>query len=192
MKNRTFWKCSVKLSLAGLLLVSCVGSVLGSQYSDLVQSDGALGYYRLNDSLVRANINTNSGSLGATGNATNTFTLHQFPGALAGDGDKSQFFDTGNSFAMIPYNAALNPDNTKPFTVEAWYYPASDQINGGQCTINNRLAGSAPDRMGWVVFQRAPDASYTGKGGFEGVGWNFRMYRGSGSSSGLDVISGVP
>jgi hypothetical protein len=192
MKNRTFWKCSVKLSLAGLLLVSCVGSVLGSQYSDLVQSDGALGYYRLNDSLVRANINTNSGSLGAAGNATNTFTLHQFPGALAGDGDKSQFFDTGNSFAMIPYNAALNPDNTKPFTVEAWYYPASDQINGGQCTINNRLAGSAPDRMGWVVFQRAPDASYTGKGGFEGVGWNFRMYRGSGSSSGLDVISGVP
>ena len=93
---------------------------------------------------------------------------------------------------MVPYSAGLNPDNTKPFTMEAWFYPASDQINGGQCTINNRLAGSAANRSGWVIFQRAPDASYTGKSGFEGIGWNFRMYRGSGGSTGLDVATGVP
>src|SRR5262249_17934888 len=123
---------------------------------------------------------------------TNTYNLHIFPGAIAGDGDKSQFFDTGTSYGMIPFNAAMNPDNTQPFTVEAWYYPASDQINGGQCTINNRLAGSATDRTGWVVFQRAPDNSYNGKGGFEGVGWNFRMYRGIGTGNGLDVVSQVP
>src|SRR6185369_14161917 len=163
-----------------------------SPYATAVQGDGAMAYYRFSDSLLRSNTNLNRGSAGAVGDATNTFNVHAFPGTLAGNGDRSQFFDTGSSWAMIPYNSPLNPDNTKPFTVEAWYYPASDQISGGQCTINNRLAGGAPDRMGWVVFQRAPDLSYTGKGGFEGVGWNFRMYRGSGSSTGLDVISQVP
>lgn len=45
------------------------------------------------------------------------------------------------------------------------------------------------NRRGWVFFQRKPDASYAGG---EGVGWNFRMFRGAGSSSGLDVLSGVP
>jgi hypothetical protein len=193
MKNRIIvGKRPVMVSLAALLVISGIaGRALGDQYADLVKSDGALGYYRFNDGLTRANINTNSGSLGAAANATNTYNLHIFPGAIAGDSDKSQFFDTGTSYAMIPYNAAMNSDNTKPFTVEAWYYPASDQIGGGQCTINNRLANAA-DRMGWVVFQRAPDASYAGKVGFEGVGWNFRMFRGSGSATGLDVISQVP
>ena len=174
------------------LLFSAISLHASSPYAALVQGDGALAYYRFGDSPVRSNIFFNSASSGATGNATNTFNVHAFPGALVGSGNKSEFFDTGTSYAMIPYNAALNPDNTKPFTVEAWFYPASDQINGGQCPINNRLAGSAPDRTGWVFFQRAPDATYTGKPGFEGVGWNCRMYRGGGSSSGLDVISQVP
>jgi hypothetical protein len=161
-------------------------------YQSAVLSDKPVAYYSLDQSPQLTNVHTNSGSLGSPGSATNTFNVHAFPGAIAGSGDGSQFFDTGASYAMIPYNAALNPDNTKPFTVEAWYYPASDQINGGQCTLNNRLAVSGADRTGWVVFQRAPDESYTGRSGFEGIGWNFRMYRGSGSSSGLDVTSGVP
>ena len=175
-----------------LALSSGAGFCASAPYAAMVEGDGALAYYRFSDSLTRDNVNLNSGSIGAAGNATNTYNLRAFAGAIVGDGNKSQFFDTGTAYAMIPYNAAMNPDNTKPFTLEAWFYPASDQINGGQCTINNRLAGSAPDRMGWVMFQRAPDDSYNGKGGFEGVGWNFRMYRGSGGSSGLDVVSQVP
>ena len=43
-----------------------------------------------------------------------------------------------------------------------------------------------------MFFQRSPDNTYDGKPGNEGIGWNCRMYRGSGSSSGLDVVSGVP
>lgn len=168
------------------------GPCADAPYAAAVQGDGALAYYRFNDRLVRTNIHFNSGSSGGAGNATNTYNVHAFPGALAGSGDQSQFFDTGTSWAMIPYHAAMNPDNTKPFTVEAWFCPASDQIDAGQCPLNNRLAGSAPNRTGWVFFQRAPDDTYAGKPGYEGVGWNCRMYRGSGSSSGLDVVSGVP
>src|SRR4029079_14640393 len=80
--------------------------------------------------------------------------------------------------------------NTTPFTMEAWLYPGSDQINSGQCPINNRYAYSGAQRDGWVIFQRAHDTSYSGKGGFEGVGWNFRMYNLVGT--GLDVTSQVP
>ena len=166
-------------------------SVTRGDYPTQVLQDGPLAYYRFNDSLVRNNVNANSSGLGAAANATNTFNLHPFPGTLAGDGNRSRFFDT-TGWSMIPYNAVLNPGNTRPFTIEAWFYPASDQINGGQCPLNNRLAGSAPNRSGWVFFQRSPDATYKGKSGDEGIGWNCRMYRGSGSSSGLDVVSQVP
>jgi hypothetical protein len=182
-----------RVRLAVAFSLSAVnGFCADSSYATAVQSDGAVAYYRFSDSLIRSNIHVNSGSLAAAGNATNTYNVHAFPGALANDGDKSQFFDSATSYAMIPYNAALNPDNSKPFTIEAWFYPASDQINGGQCTLNNRLAGSAPDRTGWVFFQRSPNDTYEGKTGHEGIGWNCRMYRGSGSSSGLDVVSQVP
>jgi len=169
-------------------------------YSAVVQGDGALAYYRFEDSLIRNNINVNSGSLGAAGNLTNTAYVHAFPGAIVGDPDRSQFFDTVDgsttappSWGMIPYNAAFNPDNTRPFTVEAWFYPASDQINSGQCPVNNRLAGSAANRTGWVIFQRAPDLSYASKSGYEGVGWDFRMYNFvSGTSGALEVTNAVP
>jgi hypothetical protein len=168
--------------------------IRAADYAATVLSDQPKAYYRLNDDTSRSPINKNSGSLGTAGNATNdlpTGVLHPFPGAIAGDGNRSEFFDFSTR-TEIPWNAALNPPNTQPFTIEAWFYPASDQINGGQCPINNRYAPSGANRQGWVFFQRAPNADYNGKPGFEGVGWNCRMYRGSGSSSGLDVISQVP
>ena len=159
-------------------------------YPAAVGGDAPLAYYRFQDSPVRNHLNANSGSLGAPGNATNINT-RAWAGALRGDGNPAQFFDA-TAWTVIPWNATLNPENTQPFTVEAWFYPASDQINGGQCALNNRTVYSGLDRQGWVVFQRAPDFSYEGKAGYEGVGWNFRMYRGSGSSAGLDVVSAVP
>ncbi|MBM3841145.1 MAG: LamG domain-containing protein [Verrucomicrobia bacterium] len=180
--------------LAGAVLAAFAASDSLADYPSTVLSDSPLGYYRFNDDTSRVSVNKNSGSLGASGNATNDLpVVRPFPGAIAGNGNRSSFFDFA-SRTIIPWNAALNPANTQPFTVEAWLYPASDQINGGQCPINNRYAysTSTPGRQGWVFFQRAPDLSYSGKPGYEGVGWNFRMYRGSGGSSGVDVTSQVP
>lgn len=71
-------------------------------------------------------------------------------------------------------------------------YPTSDRIDVGQAVIMNRYSYPGVDRQGWVLFQRAPNSTYAGRPGFEGVGWNFRMYTGSGSSSGLEVTSGTP
>lgn len=190
----THQTCRIPLCFLGALLIlpASFSFCANAPYADAVRADGALAYYRFNDVTNRGNLFANQGSAGVAAGATNTFEVKAFPGALVAEADASQFFDTGGSFAMIPFNAALNPDNTKPFTVEAWFYPASDQISSGQCPMNNRLAVSGADRTGWVIFQRAPDSSYEGKSGFEGVGWDFRMYRGSGSSSGLDVVSQVP
>ena len=177
--------------LAATFLLSPVTSLrAGPAYADAVTGDGAVAYYRFSDSLARGNVNANSGSAGSAGNATN-YHAHAFSGALAGAGDSSQFYDS-TGWAMIPYDAALNPPNTAPFTVEAWFYPASDQISAGQCPINNRYAYSGVNRQGWVFFQRAQDDSFTGRSGFEGVGWNFRMYNENGGSGALDVTSGVP
>jgi hypothetical protein len=180
--------------IAAILILLAASLVKGADYSGTVIADGPLAYYRFGDDTNRSPINRNSGSLGATGNATNdlpTGVVHSFPGALAGDGNSAVFFDFSTR-TEIPWNAALNPTNDQPFTIEAWFYPASDQINAGQCPINNRYAPSGADRQGWVFFQRAPNQDYVGKPGFEGVGWNCRMYRGSGGSSGLDVVSQVP
>ena len=174
--------------LGRFLLVAALSapavSVTRADYASAVLGDGPRAYYRLDDETSRSNTNKNSGSLGASGDFTNTFNVNSFPGAIAGSANRSLFFDNGTSYGMIPFNAALNHDNTQAFTIEAWFYPASDQINGGQCPANNRVSSGFPDRTGWVFFQRAPNLDYVGRPGYEGVGWNCRMYRGSGSSSG--------
>lgn len=167
-------------------------ATMRADYPSAVLSDGPSAYYRFNDDTGRSDVNRNLGSLGAAGNLTNTSNLKTIPGAIAGSGGRAQFFDTGNAYGMIPFNAALNPDASKPFTIEAWFYPASDQISSGMCPLNNRVSSGVTDRTGWVFFQRAPSSLYEGKSGFEGVGWNCRMYRASGGSSGLDVTSQVP
>lgn len=177
-------------SALALMAVVAGGEIQAQDYPAAVLRDNPLAYYRLNDSLVRSAVNVNSGSLGTAGNATN-INAQPFPGGLAGDGNLSQFYNS-TAWAEIPWNAALNPTNTQPFTMEAWLYPASDQISGGQAAIMNRYSYSGVDRQGWVIFQRSPNDTYANAPGNEGIGWNFRMYRGSGSSSGLDVVSQVP
>jgi len=165
-----------------------------------VLSDNPKAYYRLNDSTVRAPINVNSGTLGAAGNATNdamffkggslpTGTVHPFPGAIVGDGNRSEFFDF-TTRTEIPFNPAFNTPNTQPFTVEAWFYPASDQTGTGQAPINNRYTAGS-NRQGWTFFQRRPDnISYVP--GDSGLGWNFRMYNGVGGATPMDIQSLVP
>ncbi len=185
-------RAMVRWSLPALGVFLASGPSLHADYASLVLSDNPKAYYRFNDDTTRSVINSNSGSVGAAGNLTNTLNVKSIPGAIAGSGNRARFYDTGTSYGMIPFNAAVNPDNTQPFTIEAWLYPASDQIDTGMCPINNRVSSGFPDRTGWVFFQRAPSLDYNGRSGYEGVGWNCRMYRGSGGSSGLDVTSQVP
>jgi hypothetical protein len=170
-----------------------------ADYKSLVLSDNPKAYYRLNDSTVRSPINVNSGTLGPAGNATNdgmffkggsnpTGVVHPFPGAIVGDGDRAEFFDSSTR-TEVPFNPAFNTPNTQPFTVEAWFYPATDQTGSGMAPINNRYTLGA-NRQGWTFFQRRPDSSYTP--GDNGLGWNFRMYNGVGGAAPMDVQSAVP
>lgn len=180
-------------ALATLVAVAatagCPGFLRAADYSNEVLADSPAAYYRLGDSNAKGTVNVNSGSAGAAANATqNLGRVHTMPGAIVGDSGRAAFFDF-TSRTEIPWNAALNPAANQPFTIEAWFYPASDQTATGQCPINNRYAWSGVDRQGWVFFQRKPDETYEGS---EPVGWNFRMFRGSGGSTGLDVVSRVP
>ena len=168
-----------------------ITQVARADYQSTVLGDAPKAFYRLNDDTSRTLINKNSGSLGTAGNATNDLVaagnVHPFSGAIVGDGNRAEFFDS-NTRTEIPFNAALNPPNTEPFTIEAWLYPASDLTSNGQSPLANRWTLVAP-RQGWVFFQRKPDSSYNGT---EAVGWNCRMYNGIGTSKRLDVTSLVP
>src|SRR5207302_7290124 len=156
------------LIAAALVLVAIAAA--RADYPSLILSDNPKAYYRLNDPTARVASNKNSGSLGAAGNATNdlmyfkggqlpTGIVHPFPGAIVGDGNRSEFFDY-TTRTEIPWNAAFNTPNTQPFTIEAWLYPATDQTSPGMAPINNRYT-SGPNRQGWTFFQRRQDATYT-------------------------------
>jgi hypothetical protein len=181
-------RSSLGWSLAAACLATLPPFASASDYARSVITDGPATYHRLGDSPVRGTNNLSSGLAAGVVASQNLGRVHTMPGAIVGDSGRAAFFDF-TSRTEIPWKAALNPKNDKPFTVEAWFYPTSDQTATGQCPINNRFAYSGADRQGWVFFQRKPSADYAGS---EGVGWNFRMFRGAGSSSGLDVLSGVP
>src|SRR6266581_9566942 len=94
--------------LASLALLLFIVRPAWADYQATVLSDGPKAYYRLNDDTSRSVIHTNIGSLGAAGNAINdlmtfksgpstigtnpTGVVHPFPGAIAGDGNRSEFF----------------------------------------------------------------------------------------------------
>src|SRR5215475_11549311 len=90
---------AVALAASVLTLSLPAGRSAEPTYPAVVTSDGALGYYRFNDSLTRNLINVNSGSLGAAGNASNDLAsvfggkVYSTPGAIVGDGDRAAFFD---------------------------------------------------------------------------------------------------
>jgi hypothetical protein len=184
-------KYSFRVACCALSLCVLGAEARAADYNSVVLGDAPKAYYQFGDNIARTVINTNIGSLGSAGNATNDLPpgiVHSIPGAIVGDPNRAAFFDF-TTRTEIPFNAALNPPNTQPFTVEAWFYPASDQTGSGQAPIANRFAYSGQSRQGWVFFQRKPDASYNGS---EPVGWNFRMYNNIGTSTRLDVVSLVP
>jgi len=179
--------------IPSLLVVSAatamVNQSFGADYQSTVLSHNPKAYYRLNDDTGRSPIQKNSGTLGVAFNATNDLdgVVHSFSGALVGSADRAAFYDT-TTRTEIPFSPVLNPPNTQPFTIEAWFYPSSDQTAAGMSPLANRwtLGGG---RQGWVFFQRRPDASYLGG---EPVGWNCRMYNGVDGNGKLDVTSLVP
>ena len=179
----------LRWSLPACGLILATASNMRADYASLVLSDNPKAYYRFNDSTARSLINLNSGSLGAAGNATNDLegVVHPFPGAIVGDPNGSVFFDF-TTRTEIPFNPALNPPNTMPFTIEAWLYPASDQTATGMSPLANRWTQGG-NRQGWVFYQRKPDSTYNGS---EPVGWACRMYNDLDTSGHLEAISGVP
>lgn len=126
----------------------------------------------------------NSGSLGAAGNGTNSdLVILGQSGPLADPNDTAVAYAGGStgtpSHTTIPFNAALNPSATSPFTIEFWAKPSSNVTDGsGPAPVFNRV--SSGNRSGWVFFQRAADQ-----------GWNFAMYNGSGSTVGIQLTGGT-
>src|ERR1051326_8129314 len=94
----SFWRLAAGFAAATLSLLPSSALCNSDAYSSVVTGDGALGYYRFNDSLSRTLINVNSGSLGAAGNASNdlaavTFgVVHSIPGAIPGVPSRREFF----------------------------------------------------------------------------------------------------
>lgn len=167
-------------------------AALAATYPAVVQGDGPLAYYRFNESTERPSVNVNSGSLGAAGNATN-INVRTTSGAIVGSRNPAAYFDS-TARTIVPWNAELNPDATVSFTIEAWFLATSDKVAGsfvGPAPIMNRYSGAVKNRQGWVYFQRNPDERPYANGQ-TAVGWNFRSYKGSGSSVGIDITSGVP
>ena len=125
----------------------------------------------------------NSGSLGAAGNGTNTdgVTLG-VAGPLTAAGDTAAGYSGGGTAVpvntTVPFNPALNPASTSPFTIEFWANPANDVTDAlGPSPVFNRV--STGNRSGWVFFQRSA-----------ATGWNFNLYNGNASQVGLSITGG--
>src|SRR3954467_12429987 len=119
----------------------------------------------------------NSGSLGAAGNGTHVGNVLVYqPGTVGMGPDYSSYYDGAGAHTTIPWQAALNPATTSPFTVEFWAKPeASDNDD---CPLFNRV--TAGNRSGWAFFQRNA-----------ATGWNWRLYNGNGSQVGWDITGGT-
>ncbi|HSU56359.1 MAG TPA: LamG domain-containing protein [Candidatus Dormibacteraeota bacterium] len=171
---------SLLAAASGLLLFTTAHAV---DYRSTVLSDNPLAYYRLGDPLP-ADIATNRGSLGSTGNGTYRHdnpaqqTIHRVQGALNGNGNAAAGFASNDGApVLVPYNASLNPNGA--FSVEAWVQPTvSTDDSAGPCPLFNRKSAGA--RQGWAFFQRSPT-----------TGWNLRMYgNGVNSSTTADITGG--
>src|SRR5437764_12813284 len=101
MKNNKidmFSTSTLKASRVALALL-LAGPVARADYKSAVLADGPLAYYRLNDA-APADIATNNGSLGASGNGTyrddndSQTTVHRVAGALAGNGHAAASFQS--------------------------------------------------------------------------------------------------
>lgn len=123
-----------------------------------------------------ATVSTNFGSLGTAADGSNsTGATLNVPGVLAAPGDLAVGYSAGNN-TTVPYLPALNPAASSAFTVEFWAKPTTS--DNDDAMIANRTTGT--NRSGWVIYQRAA-----------ATGWNFRMYSGTSSASGWELVGGA-
>lgn len=171
--------CTRWASLALLGLAALGGPELAAaDYQSQVLSDQPLAYLRFNDA-PKTDTVLNIGTAGTQANGTN-LGLVSFPGALIGDHDASASFAGNGSRVLVPFRPELNPDATKSFTIEAWFYVGQEVSDSpGPCPLFNRV--SSGNRQGWVFFQRSPAS-----------GWNFRTYFENGSSVGINLTGQSP
>jgi hypothetical protein len=161
-------------------------------YSSLILSHNPRAYLRLDEIAPGQDVAVNYGDLRGSSTATNTAEVrHPAPSALkSGNGGAASYhLRNGSATSDIPWLGQNNPDSSVPFTFETWLRPTNDRQNPGAAPVNNRYVNSG-HRTGWVIFQRAPNASYSTVSGYSGVGWNFRMYDGV-TGSGQDVTTSV-
>jgi MYXO-CTERM domain-containing protein len=139
---------------------------------------GVLGAFFVTSSAHAVTTSVNAGSLGAAGNGTKAVAVVLGrAGPLAAPGDFSAAY-AGGANTTVPYNAAVNPSSSSPFTIEFWTKPdvvVNDSV--GPSPVFNRV--SSGNRSGWVFFQRSP-----------GTGFNFAMYNGTGSTVGIGLTGG--
>ena len=181
---------SAQINLLQVRDITTAGSTpINGGYSAAVLADTPLVYYRLNEKgPIVPDISTNSGSLGAAGNATNfPGAGHQVAGAIVGDANKAMTYgaidassDDGGVPTIIPYNAALNPSTS--FTIEAWLRPTEEGAGNAQCPLFNCQAST--EDFGWDFYQRSSVAG----GGLQG--WEFYMNNAGGGRV-ADVFGGT-
>jgi len=161
-------------------------------YSQLILSHNPAAYLGLNETAPGADTAVNLGDLRSSGHGAYTAEVnHPAASPIKGqprDGAASYHLRNGNSTTTLPFRAENNPDASVQFAFEAWLRPTNDRQNPGASPVNNRYVSSG-NRTGWVIFQRAPNSTYTGVSGYSGVGWTFRMFTGSGGG-GQDVTTG--
>jgi hypothetical protein len=128
--------------------------------------------------VARAAVVFNTGSLGPAASGMNADSVTSGPGAVSAGEDQAAVYDgVSGTNTIVPFQSELNPPADSPFTVEFWARPTAS--DNDDAPLSNRVA-TAPDRSGWVFFQRAA-----------GTGWNFRSYSGAGSGLGWDLTGGT-
>lgn len=126
----------------------------------------------------------NTGSLGSAANGSNANGVTFGPGVVNTGFDTTAIYNnTTGVNTTVPFQSALNPSASSPFTIEFWAKPASNDSDSAP--VANRV--SSGNRSGWVFFERGNDPLNPGVAG----GWNFRMYNGNGSGLGWDITGGT-
>jgi hypothetical protein len=130
----------------------------------------------------------NSGTLGSLADGTHSAgVLLDVASPLGDPDDRAAEYQNPVSggaatrFTRLPFQSALNPASSQPFSVEFWAEPAVDPsvVGGaGPCPLFNRQ--SAGNRTGWVWFQRSAS-----------LGWNFAMYNAFSSTTSVDLTGGT-
>ncbi len=128
---------SATSALATLTVVPYPAGLTNSSYGSNVLALSPTAYWPMHESApsAPADVETNYGTLGATGNGywldwVSPIATRQIPGAIAGDPDPAvQFYNTSGDCLIVPHSSPLTTI-TAPYTLEAWVKPLTDNTFG--------------------------------------------------------------